>query len=182
MEDGLVAQITHGAMGTVMTHKAFGFHAKDSLEAVREEVARIEALLSRFLPHSDIGRVNRSAGKKSEKVSSETYKVLSQAVEFSRSFPGCFDITIAPVVARWQRAKESLTRPDESSIKQVLPLVNYRDLILEPVEMTAGLNNVGQAVDLGGIGKGFAGDQVREVYKQYGISSAVSCRIAISAG
>lgn len=174
MENRLVAQTTHCAMGTVVTHKAFGLHAKDSLKAICREVARIEGLLSRFLPDSETSRVNGSAGIKSEKVSRETYDVLSNAVEFSRCFPGCFDVTIQPLVTLWSTGRESLAQPDESSINHVLPLVNYRDLILDPWEMTAGLSNVGQSVDLGGIGKGFVGDRILEVLKRFGISSAYS--------
>jgi len=174
LENRLAAQTIHCVMGTVMTHKAFGLHAQDSLEAVRREVARIEGLLSRFLPDSEISRVNGSAGIKSEKISLETYDVLSKAVEFSRCFPGCFDVTIQPLVTLWHTAKESLAQPDASSIKQVLPLVNYRDLTLDPREMTAGLGNAGQSVDLGGIGKGFAGDRILEVYQEYGVASAYS--------
>jgi thiamine biosynthesis lipoprotein len=174
MENRPVVQVTHCAMGTVMTHKAFGLHAEDSLKAVRREVAWIEGLFSRFLPHSEISRVNGSAGIKSEKVSLETYDVLSKAVEFSRSFPGCFDVTIEPLVTLWSMGQKSRAQPAESSIKQVLPLVNYRDLILDPREITAGLRNAGQSVDLGGIGKGFASDRIREVFKQFGISSACS--------
>ena len=124
MENRPAAQTTHCAMGTVMAHKAFGLHAEDSLKAVRRKVARIEGLLSRFLPDSEISRVNGSAGIKSEKVSLETYDVLSKAVEFSRGFPGCFDVTIEPLVTLWHTAKESMAQPDASSIKQVLPLVN----------------------------------------------------------
>jgi len=174
LENRLAAQATHCAMGTVMTHKAFGLNAEDSLEAVCREVVRLEGLLSRFLPDSEISRVNRSAGIKGEKVSLETYEVLSTAVAFSRCFPGCFDVTIEPLVTLWHTAEESLSQPDESSIKQVLPLVNYRDLILDPWGMTAGLRNVRQSVDLGGIGKGVAGDRIREVLKEYDISSAYS--------
>jgi len=174
MENRPVAQTTHRAMGTVMTHKAFGLHAEDSLEAVCREVARIEGLFSRFLPDSDISRVNGSAGTTSEKVSLETYDVLSKAVEFSRCFPGCFDVTIGPLVTLWKIGKGSLAQPDDASIKQVLPLVNYRDLILDPGEMTAGLRNGGQSVDLGGIGKGFAGDKIVEVFKEFDIASAYS--------
>jgi thiamine biosynthesis lipoprotein len=170
----LTAQTTHCAMGTVMTHKAFGLHAEDSLAAACNEVARLEGLLSRFLPASEISRVNASAGIRSEKVSLETYDVLSKAVEFSRSFPGCFDVTVQPLVTLWSAAKESLAQPDGSSIRQVLPLVNYRDLTLDPWEMTAGLRNVGQCIDLGGIGKGFAGDKIVDVFKGFGISSAYS--------
>jgi len=168
------AQVTQSAMGTVMAHSATGALAEDALAAVCGEVARIEALLSRFLPGSDVSRVNRSAGVKSEKVSPETFEVLSQAVVFSRRCPGCFDVTIAPLVDLWRAGKESLVQPDEASIRQALPLVNDLDVILDPRERTAGLRHAGQAIDPGGIGKGFAGDRILEVFKEYGIASAYS--------
>jgi thiamine biosynthesis lipoprotein len=174
MENGLVAQTTHCAMGTVMTHKAYGLYAEDSLAAVCSEVSRLEGLLSRFLPDSEISRVNGSAGKRSEGVSRETYDVLSEALELSRFFPRSFDVTIGPLVTLWKRGRDSCAQPDETSIKQVLPLVNYRDLMLSPREMTVGLRNAGQSVDLGGIGKGVAGDRILEVFKEFGISSAYS--------
>ena len=101
MQNRLVAQRTHSAMGTVMTHKAFGLNVAYALEAVCIEIAWLEDRLSRFSPDSDVGRVNRSAGTKSEKVSRETYTLLSDALEFSRRFPACFDVTIAPLVALW---------------------------------------------------------------------------------
>ena len=168
------AHTVHRAMGTVMTHKAFGPYAQDSLYAVCKEIERLEGLLSRFLPDSEISRVNRSAGIKSEKVSPETYDLLSQAVEFSRSCSGCFDVTIGPLVTLWQAAKESSAQPDDSSIKQLLPLVSSRDLILDPRAKTAGLRRRGQSIDLGGIGKGFAADRILEVFSKFGVSSAYS--------
>ncbi len=174
MDNGLSAHTTHWAMGTVMSHKAFGLLAEDSLAAVCREVARLEELLSRFLPDSDISRVNAAAGTKSVKISPDTYELLSRAIEFSRSFPGCFEATIAPLVTLWHAGKESLAEPDESSIRQALPLVNDRDVTLNPRQMTAGLRSRGQGIDLGGIGKGFAGDKILEVLRKYGISSAYS--------
>jgi len=174
MENELVAQTTQRAMGTVMSHKAFGLSAQVSVAAVCREVERIEGLLSRYLPNSDIGRVNGSAGTRSERISRETYEVLSTAAQFSQSCPGCFDTTIGPLVTLWNRGRDSLTQPDESSIKHILPLVNYRDLVLDPVSMTAGLREAGQSLDLGGIGKGFAGDKILDVFKQLGSSSAYS--------
>lgn len=174
LENKPFAQTTQYAMGTVMTHKAFGKFAEDSLSAVCEEVERIEGLLSRFSSDSEINRINDSAGIRSEKVSPETFKVLSKAVEFSQYGSGFFDVTIAPLVALWSISKDSLGQPDDSNIQQVLPLVNYRDLILDPWETTAGLRNVGQSIDLGGIGKGFAGDRILKVYEEFGISSAFS--------
>ena len=87
MENRLVAQTTHCAMGTVMTHKAFGVYAKEALAAVCREVSRIEERLSCFSPDSEISRVNRSAGKKSEKVTLNilTSNPCAQEVRFSCS-------------------------------------------------------------------------------------------------
>lgn len=167
-------QTTHHAMGTVMAHKAFGLHAEDCLEAICREIARLEGLLSRFIPGSDISRVNASAGISREKVSFETFEVLAKAVEFSRSCPGCLDVTIEPLVSLWHSAREKLAQPDETRIRQVLALVDYQDLILNPWELTAGLRYPGQAIDLGGIGKGFAGDRILKIYQQYEIDSAYS--------
>jgi thiamine biosynthesis lipoprotein len=174
MITGMVAQVTRLAMGTAMTHKAFGSHAEECLTAVCDEVDRLEKTLSRFLPQSDISRINRSAGIRCEDVSLDTIQVLSQAVDFSGTCPGCFNVTIGPLVTLWSRNKDASTPPDASSIRRVLPLVNDQDLMLDPRQSTARLTKVGQSVDLGGIGKGFAGDRILEVYREYGISSAYS--------
>lgn len=173
-ETNLAAQTTQNAMGTMMAHKAYGPHAERCLAAVQREVSRIEGLLSRFMPDSDISRVNESAGMQSETVSSETYGVVSKAIDFSRRCPGCFDITIEPLVHLWKQAKDSLTPPDDSAIQQALTLVDYRDVMLNPWEMTVGLKFFGQAIDLGGIGKGYAGDQIMKIYRTYDIRSAYS--------
>jgi len=179
LETGLVAQTTHCAMGTVMSHKVFGPAAEQGLAAACREIARLEGLLSRFLPGSDISRVNGSAGAEPVKISTDAYEVLCEAVAFSRLCPGCFDVTIEPLVALWSRGKAALTAPDEDSIGRALALVDYRDLRLDagdcyPFAMTAGLAYTGQAVDLGGIGKGYAGDRIVEVLRQFGVASAYS--------
>jgi thiamine biosynthesis lipoprotein len=167
-------QTTQYAMGTVMTHKAFGPFAEDALAAVSREIERIETHLSRFLPDSDISRVNRSAGVKSEQVGPDAYEVLAKALEFSSKFPGCFDVTIQPLINLWKTARVSSTVPDQRSIWQALSLVNDRDVLLDPLEQTAGLKKAGQSIDLGGIGKGYAGDQITGIFEEYGIASAYS--------
>lgn len=174
MADKPAAQATQDAMGTVMTHRAFGPQAREAVAAACEEVARVEGHLSRFLPGSEVSRVNRSAGIRSESVSHETYDLLAQALEVSRRCPGCFDVTIAPLVTLWSQARESRTQPDAASIQHALSRVDYRDLILDPGSRTAGLRRAGQSLDLGGIGKGLAADRIVEVLRGYGISSAYS--------
>jgi FAD:protein FMN transferase len=113
-------------MNTVMTHRAFGAHAENALQAVHEEAMRLEGLLSRFLPESDIGRINRSAGIRSESVSGETIEVLSRATALSRRCRGLFDITIAPLVSLWNNAKAANKPPEYAEILEILPLVDFR--------------------------------------------------------
>lgn len=166
------AQSTNLGMGTVITHRAFGKNAEKSLKAVGEEALRIEKILSRFMPESDISRINRSAGMKCERLSDDAYEVLSRAVEFSRYSQGLFDVTIGPLVSLWNNGKDTFKPPEKPRIRQTLPLVDYTDLLLNPCNNTAGLQRMGQSIDLGGIGKGFAGDKFLEIFKEHGVSSA----------
>ncbi len=165
---------THAGMGTVMSHKVFGMYAEDSLDAVCRELSRLEMLLSRFIPESDVSRINQSAGKAPVKISPETFDVLTRAVEMSSFCHGSFDITIAPLVALWNIGKESFHQPTEKEIKHTLSLVNTQDLILDPDNRTALLRKTGESIDLGGIGKGYSGDRILELYRAFGIQSAYS--------
>ncbi len=171
MSENSTVQSTSFGMGTEMTHKAFGSHAEEALQAVADEAKRLESLLSRFLPESEIGRINGSAGMENERLSCETYEVLSRAAAFSNTSRGLFDVTIGPLADLWDYKNASVV-PEEARIRQVLPLVNYRDLVLDPRENTAGLRNPGQSIDLGGIGKGFASDRFMEICAEYGVASA----------
>jgi FAD:protein FMN transferase len=170
----LAAQITHQAMGTMMAHKAFGEYAEEALTAVRMEIDRMEGIFSRFLLQSEISSINQSAGENPVNVSEETMALLTHALEFSKRAPGCFDISIAPLVDLWRNAQAAGQPPALSRIDQALSLVNSRDLILDPANGTAGLRRRGQCIDLGSIAKGYAANQVPEIYAYFGIHSAYS--------
>ena len=88
-------------MDTVMTHRAFGRHAAEALHAVGQEAERLEGMLSRFMPESDIAVINKSAGLACCSVGPETCSVLSCAVELSAACQGIFDVTIGPLVDLW---------------------------------------------------------------------------------
>ena len=168
----MVAQSENYGMGTVINNKVFGEQAEEALQAALNESVRLEGVLSRFIPDSEISRINNSAGIGHEKVSSETYEVLSQAVEFSKCCQGCFDVTVGPLVDLWTDAKDKSKPPGEARIRSILPLVRYTDLVLDPCKETVGLKKAVQSIDLGGIGKGFAADKILEVFKKYEVSSA----------
>ncbi len=173
MDSSTAVEFSHTGMGTEMAHKAFGIHSMKALQAVEKEAQRLECLLSRYLPESDVCRINRSAGVKREKINPETWDILSSAVEFSVISCGLFDITIGPLVDLWDY-KHALEPPADSKTESVLALVHYTDLELDAARKTAALRKPGQSIDLGGIGKGFASDRFMKILKEYGVTSAYS--------
>ena len=175
VNDLMQYQTTHQAMGTVMAHKAFGEGAELCLAAICGEIDTLEMLMSRFIPESEISRINGSSGLgEATPVSRLVLDILIQSKELSQRCGGLFDVTIGPLVELWGRSKQTGALPTSESIDLTLPLVNYQDLLLDPYQQTARLKTPGQAIDLGGIGKGFAGDRVMEIFREFGITSAYS--------
>lgn len=165
------AESSSFGMNTKITYSVFGENAQQALLSGKNEIMRLEKKLSRFVPQSEISRVNKSAGKSCKNLSDDTYNLLSQAVEFSKISQGLFDITIGPLVDLWNY-KYAADVPLEETIQKTIPLVNYRNLVLNPHKRTAGLRRLGQSIDLGGIGKGFASDRFIQIIRKYGVSSA----------
>lgn len=166
------AEARHTGMGTVMAHRAFGRRAGEALRAVRAEAERLEGLLSRFIPGSDVGRVNRSAGTRSERVGEDTYAVLARAAELCERRPCLFDVTIGPLADLWRGRRESGEPPGEADIREALSPVDCACLELDPCKKSAWLKKPGQTLDLGGIGKGYAADRFLGVFREHGVASA----------
>ncbi len=158
-------------MNTEIMYKVFGENAQKALTSAKTRLTRLENKLSRFVSDSEIGRINRSAGKGAVKISTETYGVLSGAIRLSEISQGLFDILVGPLTDLWNY-KRAFRAPDKARIRKVLPLVNFRDLRLDSHGETAELRKPEQSIDLGGIGKGFAGDRCMETLREYGIISA----------
>jgi len=158
-------------MDTAVSMRIHGQGAGCAYRKVKSELKRLEKLLSRFIYNSDISRINQAAGKSCVKISPETCGILSEAVRLSVITGGLFDITIAPLVDLWN-VKKSHCAPDEVDIRNTLSYVNYRDIIIDTDKGTAALNRPGQAIDLGGIGKGYAGDRCMKLLEENGIASA----------
>lgn len=169
-----LSQATQYAMGTIMTHKVYGNYSEECLSAIYDETIDLENKLSRFIPESEVSRVNQAAGLEFESVSWTTFDLLSQAIQISKQCQDHFDITVGPLVDLWSRSKQTGDPPTPDSVSAVLPLIDCEDLILDPINLTAGLARPGQAVDLGGIGKGLAGDRVISQFMAFGIQSAYS--------
>ncbi|MBN1892304.1 MAG: FAD:protein FMN transferase [Clostridiales bacterium] len=161
------------AMNTYMTIEVRGKEAKEAVDAGRDEVYRLERLLSRTDPDSEVSAINDAAGMTWTKVSNETFLLIQTAVQYSESTGGTFDITIAPVMDVWGFTGDRPSVPGDDEIRDALLLVGYDRVLLDEKNQSVLLENSGMSLDLGGVAKGYAGDRVAEVIRQYDIEAAL---------
>jgi len=134
------------------------------------EAKRIENLLSKYIPDSEISRLNRSG---SLKVSPDTFYIIKKAKELCQASAGAFDITVAPLVDLWGFTNRQYKLPAEDSIKNTLKLVGCDKIILHEKDNVVEFKFPGMKIDLGAIGKGFAIDCAVKILKENNINSCL---------
>ncbi len=146
--------------------------AQVAIDAAYAEVDRLVALISEWIPESDVSRVNAAAGSGVPvRVAPETYTVIKAAVDIGALTEGAFDITFLPVGRLWNFMRR--VRPDSEALTQARKLVDYRRIALDPVARTVALPDSGMGIGLGGIGQGYIGDQVARLIRERGFKDFV---------
>jgi len=145
-------------MGTVFEIAAYdqsSEHASNAIERAFQEIVRLDDLMSNYKPDSTLSNLNRSAHFHAEKVPSDLYRVIDQAVQFSRLSDGKFDISIAPLVNLWKAALRGEGTPSRAQQEDVRSCVGYEKIELSPPDRISFRSSCLQ-LDLGAIGKGYA--------------------------
>jgi len=160
-------------MGTVIIQKIYHKDADKIAKEVNDRIAGIESAMTINKSGGEINLLNDAAGKEYVKLGEDTLYVLNKAKQYGEISNGAFDVTIGPLVKSWGVFTDNPKVPSKSEIDELLKLVNYKDINIDFENSTAMLSKKGQIVDLGGIAKGFAGDAAIEIYKKYGVESAL---------
>lgn len=160
-------------MDTVMQVTAYGKNAKKAVDESMEKLKEIDNLMSSQKNGSDVEKINENAGKKYVKVNPETFYVIKTALKYGKISGGNFDITIAPLANLWGIGTNHARVPSESQIKEAMKYINYRDVLLNAKDYEVKLKKQGMAIDLGGIAKGYAADEIENIMKKNGIKHAL---------
>ncbi len=145
--------------------------AEKAIDKTFTEINRFGDLINFYSDTSELSEINRNAGLHSVKVSPETLDVIEKAVFTAEKSGGAFDPTIGPIVKLWDFLDKR--KPTEREIAAALPLVNYKDILIERTDATVFLKRKGMMIDLGGIAKGYAADLAVESLKREGILSGL---------
>lgn len=164
---------TSYALGTIITINLFDQGDEELMDALVARVSEIEHLMSRQESESEVSAISRAAGIAPVVVSDETYEVLSKALQYADLSGGKFDPTVAPVTGLWNIGTEEARVPSQAEIDQALTFVDYRKVILDEATKSVYLSVEGMSLDLGGIAKGYAADEVVRMLRQAGIKRAM---------
>lgn len=163
--------LTFAAMGTIcrVHFAAPAAGARRIADLVLGWVAAFEAKYSRFLPDSLVSQVNAAAGGPWVALDPEADRLLALCDQLVFMTRGILDPTALPVIRLWDWKKARI--PGDAEIAAAMPLVGWRQVQRAPGRIR--LPRAGMALDLGGVGKEFAVDQVVLLLAQSGVTSAL---------
>jgi len=144
--------------------------AEAAIEAVMEEMQRINRLMSPHLADSELSIINRDAATQAVPICPEMMALLKRAAYFSQLSDGAFDITYAAVGRLFDYRLRK--RPTEQQVSEARLAVGYQNLILDEREQTVRFFKPGMCIDLGGFAKGHAVDNAAKILRARGIAHA----------
>lgn len=148
--------------------------ANECIDAGIAEIQRIERLLTTFADDSETNRVNANAGIKPVAVSRETFELIARSIRISDLTQGAFDISYGSIDKRlWNFDQQMTALPDRETARQMVRLINYKNIILDNQNSTVFLKEKGMRIGFGGIGKGYAAERAKQIMIAKGVESGV---------
>ncbi|MBG9773439.1 FAD:protein FMN transferase [Brevibacillus laterosporus] len=159
---------------TIVTVRVYDDRMTDKhFKELEARMKEIESHLSRTLQGSEVYRINEQAGKQAVPVSRETYEVIKKSIQFAELSEGRFDPAIGPLVSLWNIGQDNAKVPSEEKLTEALQVIDYHQIVLNDAKRTVFLKQPNMAIDLGGIGKGYAADQIAVYLTEKGFNSAI---------
>ncbi len=137
-------------------------------------IQEIEYQLTTYSETSDTFRINEFAGLAPVSVHPETFALIERCIKISELTQGAFDISYGSVDKRlWNFDTSMHQLPDREIAKEMVRLINYRNIILDANQQTIFLREKGMRIGFGGIGKGYAAEKTRQLLKKLGVSAGI---------
>jgi thiamine biosynthesis lipoprotein len=161
-----------GTMFHIIVYHGSPPDAQKAVDAAMAEIVRLDRVMSHYKEDSDLSRLNRSAGQGEVVIEPSLYDVIEKSLAFSRLSNGRFDVTVGPLVRMWKQAESEGRRPSEAEIAEARRCVGYQKIETVPPDRVR-VHSDCLAMDLGGIGKGYAVDKAIGILESHGIRHAM---------
>jgi len=139
--------------------------AQQPLDSLFATATLLDSLLTTYDPNSPVSRLNAHAGRGSFTVPQKVVDLLLLSRQYSQLTQGTFDITVGPLMALWRETAQRQVLPSQKALQQARATIGSNHIHLS-LNHTVALSRPGMAIDFGGIGKGYALDQLVAQLKQ----------------
>ncbi len=147
--------------------------ANQYIDMARNEISRIENLISSWKETSQTSEINRKAGTNAVNVDKELLMLIKRSLMISKLTSGAFDISYASMDKIWRYDGSMKKLPSQEDIEASISKVGYKNIIINEENSTVFLKLAGMKIGFGGIGKGFAADQAKKVLISKGVSGGI---------
>ena len=142
-----------------------------AMQAVMDEMHRIDRLMSPYKPESELSRINRDAAQRPVPICAEMFDIISRSLHFSELSDGAFDITYASAGHLYDYRQN--IKPTDEALARACAAIGYRNLLLDRRAQTIRFARDGVRIDLGGFAKGHAVDNGAAILARHGIRNAI---------
>lgn len=160
-------------LGTVVNISIYDQDKESILDLAMDRIEVLEHIISGEIDTTEVFKINKMAGEEPVQVSEELYHLIKSSLEFADLSDGGFDITVGPLTNLWRIGFADARKPDQVEIDQVLPLINYGNVVLDPEDQSVFLTEEGMMLDFGAIAKGYITDEVHSLLIEEDVTSAI---------
>jgi len=169
-------RFSHKAMATTfeifIVHADSRYAAQAALAAF-DELDRLETELSRFIENSDISRINNLTANQPLRIGLPAFECLQLSVRICGETSGAFDVTIGSLMDCWFDGDKAGRCPSKEKLNFARQHTGSHLMELDEADHTVKLLTNPVRLDLGGIGKGYAIDQMGGLLRDWSIDIAL---------
>lgn len=163
----LKSSVSFFALDTYITVTAYGENAERAANASKELIETLEKLWSVTDQNSEVYAANHNG---TAGLSDDTAELVRFALDMCDTTDGALDISLYPVLTAWGFTKEEHRVPSDVELTALLENVGYDRITLDGNKLTVPHN---MQIDLGSVGKGYAGDLAAKNIRENGVTSAL---------
>jgi len=160
------------AMNTFMVIQSYGRNSELANQEVEKEVLHLEKLISTTDQESQLYQLNHMENPKLL-LSAETSQILHYGLELAQKTDGALNPALYPITKAWGFTTGNYRVPEDDEIAALLPLTDYKKITFSQKKENEITLQPGMMLDLGALGKGYAGDLAIQILKKHGIKSAI---------